>query len=213
MFTVWRYGPPHNPHILAPDQEQDSARFRSAPSDQRTLSCRIRNTAGFFSVERDAGRPSGGSRPSSNICGRLPHGAVADALATVRASQAFGRPQAGVRVPGADGGAVRRGPAGDVGRDRSPRGCVDRTCRTHEGTTRAPRAAVRSRRRNPARSEVTRQRHWTRVPEHPLEGAVGHDALEGCVEVAQRSRPAINGYYCGGWAGLSSISYNPPCIR
>ena len=29
------------PHIMAPDQEQDSARSRSAPSDQRTLSCRI----------------------------------------------------------------------------------------------------------------------------------------------------------------------------
>ena len=52
------------------------------------LSMSDRNTAGFFSVERDPSRLSGGSRPSSNIRGRLPHGAVADALATVRASQA-----------------------------------------------------------------------------------------------------------------------------
>ena len=29
------------PNIIAPDQEQDSARSRSDPSDQRTLSCRI----------------------------------------------------------------------------------------------------------------------------------------------------------------------------
>ena len=41
MSTARRHGPPHGPHIMALDQEQDSARSRSAPSDQRTLSCRI----------------------------------------------------------------------------------------------------------------------------------------------------------------------------
>ena len=41
MFTIRRTGPPHSPHIMAPDQEQDSARSRAALSDQRTLSCRI----------------------------------------------------------------------------------------------------------------------------------------------------------------------------
>ena len=37
-------------------KNMDSARSRSVPSDQRTLSGRIRNTAGFFSVERGTGR-------------------------------------------------------------------------------------------------------------------------------------------------------------
>ena len=62
-----RCGPPHGPHIMAPDQEQDSARSRSAPSDQRILSCRIDSAAGArvrvwglpqnLWVERRAGSP------------------------------------------------------------------------------------------------------------------------------------------------------------
>ena len=41
MFSLREHGPPHGPHIIAPDQEQESARSRLDPSDQRTLSCRI----------------------------------------------------------------------------------------------------------------------------------------------------------------------------
>ena len=48
------------PHMVPTSVRQiknrDSARSRSAPSDQPTLSCWIRNTAGFFSMERGTGR-------------------------------------------------------------------------------------------------------------------------------------------------------------
>ena len=47
----------------------------------------------------------------------LPHGEVAGAVAAVRASRGVGRYEAGLRVPGADGGAVRRGPPRHLGRD------------------------------------------------------------------------------------------------
>ena len=51
-----------------------------------------------------SGRPSGGSRTVVQHMRALPHGAVADALATVRASQASVTTKRCVRVPGADGG-------------------------------------------------------------------------------------------------------------
>ena len=57
----------------------------------------------------------------------LRHGAVAYALATVRASQASVTTKRGVRVPGSDGGAVRRSALGDVGRNGPERGRLDHT--------------------------------------------------------------------------------------
>ena len=41
MFTIQRSGPPYSPPQMVPDQEQDSARSRSDPSDQQISSCRI----------------------------------------------------------------------------------------------------------------------------------------------------------------------------
>ena len=61
------------------------------------------------------------------------------------------RREARVRVSGADGGALRRGTAGDVGRDRSPVPDVDHPGVADESATRAPGAAVRSSRRDPPR--------------------------------------------------------------
>ena len=52
----------------------------------------------------------------------LPHGAVADALATVRASSARPVVKLIFRVCGADGGAVGRSAPGEVGRNGPGRG-------------------------------------------------------------------------------------------
>ena len=62
------------------------------------------------------------------------------------------RGEAGVRVPGADGGPVGGSPARDVGRVRPRRDDVDRSRHAHEGATRAPRAAVRPDAGDPAGS-------------------------------------------------------------
>ena len=133
------------PTSVRQNKNRDSARSRSAPSDQRTLSCRIRNTAGFFSVERGTGRLGRAvcapMRPRASAVSEV---TATDALAVLtpiwhdkpetarRVRQRIG---AGVRVPGPDGGAIRRSAPGDVGRNGLGRGRLDHPRRAHQGNT------------------------------------------------------------------------------
>ncbi len=73
--------------------------------------------------------------------------------------------QARVRVPGLDGGALRRGAAGDVGRDRHGRPRLDRPGYSHEDEPRAPRSAQRVCAGGPRRGADARRRQSARVPE------------------------------------------------
>ena len=68
------------------------------------------------------------------------------------------RGEAGVRVPGVDGGSVGGSPAGDVGRVRPRRDAVDGSGHADEGATRAPRAVVRPGAGDPARSGASEPR-------------------------------------------------------
>ena len=104
----------------------------------------------------------------------LPHGSVADALATVRVSHH----QAGVRVPGADGGAVRRSAPGDVGRNGPGRGRLDHPRRAHEGETGSPRPALGASARDPARRTETERWHRPGVSQSAREATLRHDATE-----------------------------------
>ena len=102
----------------------------------------------------------------------LPHGAVADALATVRASQAAVTTKRCVRVPGADGGALRRNAPGDVGRNGPGRGRLDHPRRAHEGEAGSPRPALGAGARDPARRTETEQWHRPGVPQSTRQAAL-----------------------------------------
>ena len=82
----------------------------------------------------------------------LPYGQVAQAVAAREGQQRLGRHQARVRVPGADGGAVRRSAPGDVGRSGRGGRRLDRSGRTDEDGARAQGAVVRAVRGCSARS-------------------------------------------------------------
>ena len=86
--------------------------------------------------------------------------------------------QAGVRVPGADGGAVRRSASGDVGRSGPGRGRLDHPRRAHEGEAGSPRPALGVGARDPARRTETERWHRPGVPQSARESALQHDAIE-----------------------------------
>ena len=87
-----------------------------------------------------------------------------------------GRAEAGVRVPGADGHAVDRGPAVHVGRDRPCGADVDGSGGADEGEARASGAAVRPGGRGPSggeaasRSLESGREGRAGVPELPRQG-------------------------------------------
>ena len=114
---------------------------RRPPGRQRTLPARSvagsdhRTLIPSISPIQTETRASSGAAPQGRGCG---HRDGADV--EVRAA----RRQAGVRVSRADGHEVRRGPAGDVGRDRHGRRGVDGPGRTDEGEARAPGPALQS---------------------------------------------------------------------
>ena len=112
----------------------------------------------------------------------LPHGAVADALATVRASQAAVTTKRAFEflvVTAARSGEVRLATWDGPGRWR-----VDHPCRAHEGEAGPPRAALWAGARDPARRTETERRHQSGVPQSTREAALRHDA----VEIDQRTR-------------------------
>ena len=126
----------------------------AARSRRRAESSRARAAPGGAAARRGRRRDRG----------RSPLGGVA-------------RGEAGLRVSRVDGGAVRRGAAGGVGRGRSCRAGVDDSGGADEGATRAPGAAVRPGGRGAAGGgAASRCRDPARVrraglPERPRAGA------------------------------------------
>ena len=189
------------PTSVRQNKNRDSARSRSAPSDQRTLSCRIRNTAGFFSVERGTGRLGRAvcapMRPRASAVSEV---TATDALAVLtpiwhdkpetarRVRQRIG---AGVRVPGPDGGAIRRSAPGDVGRNGPGRGVwtipAGRIKATPSGS---PRPTFGAGACDPARRTETERWHRPGVPQSAWEAALRRNAEPADQRTRHRRRAA-----------------------
>ena len=101
----------------------------------------------------------------------LPYGEVAGAVEAEKASSAWGRREAVLRVHGVDGGQARRSARGEVGGDRPRHVGVDDPSDEDEDESRAPGTAVRSRRRGPTCDSATvRTDHSREV----IEAALAH---------------------------------------
>ena len=87
----------------------------------------------------------------------LPHRDVAATVETVRGGGCGSRGQAGVRVSGTHGGAVRRGARSAVGRDGHGGPRVVRPGHADQGEARAPGPAVPARRTDPRRGADAQQ--------------------------------------------------------
>ena len=131
----------------------------------------------------------------------LPHGEVAAAIETVRASGATAAAKLRVRVPRADGGAVRRGPGSAVIGDR-PR-CVrlDGPRRAHEGEPQPRGPAVSPRQGGPGRRARPREPQRPRVPQPPRPPALRHDAVE-APQGARDRRALLHGWDAAEWTGV-----------
>ena len=90
----------------------------------------------------------------------------------------LGHHQGCVRVPGADGGALRRNAPDDVGRNGPGRGRLDHPRRAHEGVAGSPRPALGAGARDPARRTETEQWHRPGVPQSARETTSQDDAIE-----------------------------------
>ena len=132
-------------------------------------------------------RQLGGPRPAhAGVASRRGSGRHHDRLGI----PGVGHHEAGVRVSGVDGGAVRRSALGDVERDGPGRTCVDHPRRADEGEARSPGPALR------ARHGDTHGRGWkTRgdqpgVPKPAWEAALRQTAEQADQRTRYRRRAA-----------------------
>ena len=104
----------------------------------------------------------------------------------------LGHHQGCVRVPGADGGALRRNAPDDVGRNGPGRGRLDHPRRAHEGVAGSPRPALGAGARDLARRTETEQWHRPGVPQSARETTSQHDAIE--IDQGTRHRRRAHGF-------------------
>ena len=108
----------------------------------------------------------------------LPHGAVADALATVRASQAAVTIKQAFEflvLTAARSGEVR---LATMGRNEPGRERLGHPRRAHEGEAGSPRPALGAGARDPARRTETERWHRPRLPQSAREATLRRDAAE-----------------------------------
>ena len=137
--------------------------------------------------DRARARSAGGACSAhAGVAARRGGGRDRDGAGVERAA---GR-EAGLRVPGADGGTLRRGPRGALDGDRPGRGCVDHPGPTHEGEPRAPGPALLSRSGDPRGSADARSRQPARVSGRTPKATGEHGAVGTARGVEGRGRAA-----------------------
>ena len=114
---------------------------------------RIDNPAGTSLIAALPRRPAPVQPPPRPVASRRRSGAHDRA-----GVPCLGGHEAGIRVPGADGDPLGRGPAGDLARGRPGRDGVDDSAHADEGEARAPSPAQPPRHRDPARGEAVAPR-------------------------------------------------------
>ena len=136
-----------------------------ALNDHRCVDARIRSRATRLrelTFESSSGRCADGGSAETSSTGAAPTRASAwrgrsGGCDGVRVG-GVDRAEAGLRVPGADGGTLGRGPTGEVGGDGSGRAGVDGAGRANEGRAGTPSAAEQPGGRDPRRGSPAGRR-------------------------------------------------------